>query len=1000
MDVQSYNQFGEKVEILASADSLDLTLRLTASHTDPVVVAAVSIRNTGLSDHGVSDVGARSLVVRAVFPKLKGLVAAGDWSQNMGMIPQEIGIVAPLHLAPASAHVAPIMRNGTGSTSCGQQHDIFVIGNDGAVWTQFECNDGPWGSPIRLSRGSLAPPGADVAAVRRNEEQEDAFVIANDGAVWTSREVMNGPFNTIRIWDGAPITAPPGGGIAAVVRNDHQEDIFFVGDDGAIWSSSEVDAGPFSQPVAMTGKGFAPPGAHITALMRNSVQEDIFVIDNGGILQTMFFNGVWNGPAPLVVSLQVIPGGSITAIARNAHQEDVFVIGKEGSIWTTFERNDGPWALPIRLADPGLAPLTSRLAAIRRNDHQEDLFWMDYSGRLETVFEAYDGPWSQPIGIGPSNLARPGAQVAAIMRNDQQEDVYVVGLAGDVVTLFEVNDSAFIGPVPLPFPDPIGKKVNINVGLPNSMNTMEVASIHDPAGGGGLFLADISGDLEQGIAPLQFTLSAGEVVAFWTGFVPAGATLQVPSLAIGVTHNGDWHPAVDFYVRNSPAQQHATVSRPAWFDNVGAIYSHTGMGAGSIYLELGGITLSERLTSFLNLQDVLTDANQLNTNIVYLLDYWDGASYWDGTSCKPTTNQYLDKGDYVPRSDLGGEAALITGITDIHNRAGHVIMYLEPFIISMCSKLATTPLQGTTLGELWAARDPLDRLYGSPQAPAGGYVGNYSMVAPFKPWQDFISGVAKRLVGQYGVDGVFLDSYAWQMNWPVHNSAEGRNYSPLEDSSGVLSLTDRIRQGIQQLNPEAIVLGETTSGPIGKHWDGGLGAEFATSLFSSAEYTVGRILASPSRYGAPDVHYFSNGHGLNELNQVFAAGQGLALCCNSNLSGDSNSFIHTNASYIANLVKWRQDYGDALIQGRQRYQPLAENAAVAAYSYLGRQNRIVTIVNTSVGPYNGWIQLDPEDARFSWINLATNQILASDATGHLHLEIPPGGLIVLKAGVF
>jgi hypothetical protein len=158
---------------------------------------------------------------------------------------------------------------------------------------------------------------------------------------------------------------------------------------------------------------------------------------------------------------------------RNELQEDLFVIGSNGFVWTMFERNSAPWAAPIPLALSGLGASRGEIAAVRRNDHQEDVFWVDDGGRIATMFETYDNPWSQPLKIGPASLARPGAPLAAMMRNDHQEDVFVVGAAGEVVTFYELNDGAFVGPVPLPFPDPIGKKFNINVGLPNSMNTME-----------------------------------------------------------------------------------------------------------------------------------------------------------------------------------------------------------------------------------------------------------------------------------------------------------------------------------------------------------------------------------------------------------------------------------------------------------------------------------------------------------------------------------------------
>ena len=51
--------------------------------------------------------------------------------------------------------------------------------------------------------------------------------------------------------------------------------------------------------------------------------------------------------------------------------------------------------------------------------------------------------------------------------------------------------------VPLKGRPPLGMFFNIGIGLPKAMNTMELASIYDPAGGGGIFFAGISGKCDR-----------------------------------------------------------------------------------------------------------------------------------------------------------------------------------------------------------------------------------------------------------------------------------------------------------------------------------------------------------------------------------------------------------------------------------------------------------------------------------------------------------------------
>src|SRR5277367_4619567 len=100
------------------------------------------------------------------------------------------------------------------------------------------------------------------------------------------------------------------------------------------------------------------------------------------------------------------------------------------------------------------------------------------------------------------------------------------------------------------------------------------------------------------------------------------------------------------------------------------------------------------------------------------------------------------------------------------------------------------------------------------------------MVASFADWQNQVVSIAERLVGQYGADGIFLDSYAWQMNRPMHNDAKETFYTAQQYSQSVLDLAGLVRSAIRKSKSDAIVMGETTAGPIARHWDGGLNADF------------------------------------------------------------------------------------------------------------------------------------------------------------------------------
>jgi len=69
------------------------------------------------------------------------------------------------------------------------------------------------------------------------------------------------------------------------------------------------------------------------------------------------------------------------------------------------------------------------------------------------------------------------------------------------------------------------------------------------------------------------------------------------------------------------------------------------------------------LKSFEDLPIFLSEAQALGSNIVYLVDYWEGVPADAGAD-------YGNKGDYIPRSDLGGAAAFTDGIRKSISKVG------------------------------------------------------------------------------------------------------------------------------------------------------------------------------------------------------------------------------------------------------------------------------------------------------------------------------------------
>ena len=222
-----------------------------------------------------------------------------------------------------------------------------------------------------------------------------------------------------------------------------------------------------------------------------------------------------------------------------------------------------------------------------------------------------------------------------------------------------------------------------------------------------------------------------------------------------------------------------------------------------------------RLRSFRELPTLLAEAQSLGTNIVYLWDYWEGThagadASGAGPCAPPLHPPYFNKGDYIPRADLGGEDALKDGISRIHVLGGKVVLYVEPFIIFHDSYVARfrpnrgDSNQGQYLAGRYPTKPPLNVIANDDEQGKEWNVYDYchTMVPALPEWQAHIRKVVERLVHEYGADGIFLDSFGWQMNWPMRvdylgpSGRQEHDHRPLDYARGVLALADDVMETI------------------------------------------------------------------------------------------------------------------------------------------------------------------------------------------------------------
>jgi hypothetical protein len=266
--------------------------------------------------------------------------------------------------------------------------DLFLVGEDGGIWTRKWLNSTSWADWQRVL-DFQAMPGAPVTAISRHPGQLDVFSIGLDSCVWvaaSTEEVANGAW--YGWWNLCGVAVAANSPIAVASRNPNQLDLFAVGQDRGIYAAA------WNANVA------------------------------GGVWQ-----GWWR-----IGSLRAAPGSHLAAIARTPTKLDVFVIGEDGAMWwaTWDAQVAGGWRGWTRLPEFYPHPC-STLSVVARKPTNLDLFAGAPDGSVwiaatDDVIDhgGWRGWWNTGLGW------QPGAAVAAVSYDPNQLNVFTIGLDGNV----------------------------------------------------------------------------------------------------------------------------------------------------------------------------------------------------------------------------------------------------------------------------------------------------------------------------------------------------------------------------------------------------------------------------------------------------------------------------------------------------------------------------------------------------------------------------------------
>lgn len=342
----------------------------------------------------------------------------------------------------------------TGKAHRTDRVDVFWAAGDGTVARQRWNDDtmSGWGvtPPMPAAAAGSTTVGAQPIAVARQPNHIDLFWIAGDGTVhtagWPGPDSAPGPVVQVPISAGtAAVSLSP---LAAVSRSPHHLDVFWIAPDGALtttwWHEPTVDWSTHS-PVAVTRSGAVQACSGLAVVARIPVHLDVFWIGPDGAIWTTWWdevasNGGWDQhlPVPITPPGAARLGSPIAAVARIPEHIDVFWIAPDGSIVTHWwdatphlSWGDHP---PFAITAPGSASTASGLAAVARTQLHLDVFWVGPTGAVESHWwDATPGrSWPDHLGtrIAEPGTAHTGSPLAAVSHNSRHIDVFFVAPDG------------------------------------------------------------------------------------------------------------------------------------------------------------------------------------------------------------------------------------------------------------------------------------------------------------------------------------------------------------------------------------------------------------------------------------------------------------------------------------------------------------------------------------------------------------------------------------------
>lgn len=245
-----------------------------------------------------------------IYAKTQKAVNQNDWN--------------PWYMIPAGAKGIAAAPNQDGRIG------VYYVGNDGAVWyrVQNSINSDSWSAEQRIQANVAGP----IAAVRNPNGIVSVFTVGGDANVYAINQNQPNQ-NAWRGWYGLQAGAKS---ITAVNNADGRTQIFYGGNDGAVWgryrTSASIDSWSAEFRIASNISG------ELASVLQASGRIELFATgtdnNNYAISQQTANTNTWN-------NWYMIPAGA-RSLAANKNPDgrgQIFHVGLDRAVYTRSHRS-------------------------------------------------------------------------------------------------------------------------------------------------------------------------------------------------------------------------------------------------------------------------------------------------------------------------------------------------------------------------------------------------------------------------------------------------------------------------------------------------------------------------------------------------------------------------------------------------------------------------------------------------------------------------------------